>query len=162
MITQERLHELFLIRVDGELIRKVSTSSKSKAGDFAGCVDRTVGYKRVMVDGKSYKVHRLIWMMTHGKFPVDMIDHINGNKLDNRISNLREANQQQNQQNSIKARSNNKLGLIGVSRHKQCKRFRADIMISGKTKYLGLFETPEEAHQAYLTAKRKFHEFCTI
>ncbi|MBV5309274.1 HNH endonuclease [Chromatium okenii] len=160
MITQERLHELFLIHEDGELIRRVSTSPKNKAGNMAGCVD--CGYKRVVVDGKNYRVHRLIWMMTHGKFPVDMIDHINGNKLDNRILNLREANQQQNQQNSIKARANNKLGLIGVSRHKKCKRFRADIMISGKTKYLGLFETPEEAHQAYLTAKREYHDFCTI
>ena len=159
-ITQELLHELFTLREDGELVRKVSTARRVKIGDIAGTIHHATGYRRIRVNGKQYRAHRLIWFMVHGKFPVNMLDHINGNKLDNRISNLREATHQENMQNKTKARLDNKSGFLGVSLNKG--RFRANIKLNGKLKYLGLFDTPKEAHEAYLKAKREHHEFCTI
>jgi hypothetical protein len=159
MITYEKAHELFEINENWELVRKVSTGPRAKVGDVAGTIKD--GYRRVNVYGELYLAHRLIWLMVHGKFPVDMLDHINGNGLDNHISNLREATNQQNMQNQTKPQSGNKSGFLGVSLHKK-GRFRADLSIDGKTIYIGLFDTPEEAHQVYLQAKRKHHEFCTI
>ena len=160
MLTYEKAHELFEIRDDGELIRKVSTGPNSKKGAIAGWVG-VKGYRKIRLNGKNYLVHRIVWLMVHGKFAIDGIDHINGNKLDNRISNLREATNGQNLQNLIKAMSNNKLGLLGVRLHKH-GRFQARITLNGKVKYLGYFDTPEDAHDAYLKEKRKIHEFCTI
>jgi hypothetical protein len=155
------LKELFWLRDDGELIRKVSTSSTGRAGDVAGCINNT-GYRQIMINGKRYCTHRLVWMYVHGSFPVDMLDHIDGDKLNNRINNLREATCQQNMQNQTKPRSGNTSGFLGVHWYKRDKKFKAQIKISGKSKYLGCFETAEEAHQAYLTAKRQLHTYCTI
>ena len=160
-ITQELLHELFTLREDGELVWKVSTARRVKIGDIAGTIHRSTGYRRITVNGKQYRAHRLIWFMVHGKFPVNMLDHINGNKLDNRISNLREATHQENMQNKTKADSDSKTGFLGVYLHQ--KKFLARIQVSkGRRKYLGRFDTPEEAHEAYLKAKREHHKFCTI
>ena len=159
-ITQELLHELFTLREDGELVWKVSNARRVKIGDIAGSIQRSTGYRRITVNGKRYRAHRLIWFMVHGKFPVDMLDHINGNTLDNRISNLREATQQQNMQNQTKARSDNKSGFMGITPSRG--RFRARIKLNGRSKHLGCFDTPEEAHEAYLAAKRELHDFCTI
>lgn len=161
MVTYEKAHELFEINENWELIRKISTGPNSRAGDIAGCINKTTGYRVVGVDGKIYLAHRLIWLMVHGKFPADMLDHINGSKLDNRISNLREATNQQNAQNQTKPQVNNKSGFLGVRLHKQ-GRFEARIRINSNLKYLGYFDTPEEAHDVYLQAKRQLHEFCTI
>lgn len=159
-ITQELLHELFTLREDGELVRKVCSGRRVKIGDIAGTIHPN-GCRYIMINGKLYGAHRLIWFMVHGKFPVNMLYHINRNKLDNRISNLRETTRQEHMQNQTKARSDNKSGFRGVHLHKQ-GRFRADINLNGKLKYLGLFDTPEEAHEAYLAAKRELHDFCTI
>lgn len=159
MLTYERAHELFEINENWELVRKISIGRKVKIGDVAGTINK--GYRRVQVDGEHYLAHRLIWLMIHGKFPTDMLDHINGDKADNRITNLREATNQQNQHNRIKPQSHNKSGFLGVNSHK-CGRFQAQIGINGKIKYLGLFDTPEKAHDVYLQAKRKHHKFCTI
>ena len=159
-ITQELLHELFALREDGELVWKVSTSNRVKIGDIAGSTSNSTGYRRIIVNRKQYRAHRLIWFMVHGKFPVNMIDHINGNKLDNRISNLREATHQENMQNKTKARSDNKSGFLGVHLHR--KKFLARIHVNNRRKILGSFDTPEEAHEAYLAAKRELHDFYTI
>ena len=160
MITYEKAHELFKINENWELVWKVSTGRRVKVGDIAGTVNNK-GYRSIRIDGKDYLAHRLIWLMVHGKSPADMLDHINGIKLDNRVSNLREATSQQNQQNQTKPQVNSKTGFLGVSLHKR-GRFYARISINGKQKNLGLFNTPEQAHDAYLTAKRQHHEFCTI
>ena len=119
------------------------------------------GYVRIGVLGRIYKAHRLAMFLTYGKFPDMEIDHINGNKSDNRISNLREASRATNQQNCISAYKSNSTGFLGVSQHKPGV-WRARLCIGGKNKSLGLFSSPELAHEAYKTAKRSFHEGCTI
>lgn len=158
----DRLHELF--RVDkGRLIRLVKTSSRAKVGDIAGRLKPDL-YREVRVDCVAILEHRIVWAMANGRWPVDEIDHINGVKDDNRIENLREASSAQNSQNITKARSDNKTGLLGVSYYKnhKTKPYKADCRINGVTVYLGRFNTPEKAHEAYISWKRKNHEFCTI
>lgn len=120
------------------------------------------GYYQISVDGRTYKAHRLAWLYVHGAWPPDQIDHINGIRGDNRIVNLREATRAENQGNQRKARSDNKTGLLGVFRAGGSSKFRAQICLRGNKLHIGYFSTAEEAHQAYLAAKRELHTFCTL
>lgn len=142
----------------GDLIWRVSCG-RAKAGDVAGYLQAN-GYRYVGINGRLYPEHRVIFRMVTGRSPKGQIDHINGIRDDNRWENLREVSRSENLQNQRKARSNNELGFLGVRRSR--KRFRAQIWLNGKQHYLGTFDTPELAHQAYLREKRGLHSGCTI
>ena len=146
----------------GILRWRVSPSGPCKAGAIAGSrTDR--GYWRVMIKGRSYLAHRLGWLIVHGNWPHGEIDHINGIRDDNRLANLRDVSSTENRQNLRKAPSTNKSsGLLGVSYAQQCKKWVARIRISGKRIHLGHYETAEQAHDAYLEAKRSLHVACVI
>lgn len=116
------------------------------------------GYIRVQINRYGYFAHRLAWLLTTGAWPSDQVDHINGCRGDNRWCNLREATNAQNQQNR-NPRRDNKSGFTGVSFHKRIKRWRAQIRHRGAKKFLGDFDTPQEASTAYLAAKSKLHPF---
>ena len=121
------------------------------------------GHIVIQVNKKRYMAHRLAWLLHHGKEPSGDVDHINGNPADNRIENLRDVTKQINQQNRRSAQKNNQSGLLGASLHKKTGRWAAQIKLpSGTNRYLGLFDTAEQAHHAYLSAKRQIHEGCTI
>jgi hypothetical protein len=109
---------------------------------------------------EKFYVHRLIWAFHHGSLNGMDVDHIDGNRDNNKIENLRLATRQQNNQNLRKAKKNNALGVLGVSI--KAGRFCAQISLNRTVKHLGLFDTVEEAHQAYLEAKRKIHKGCLI
>jgi hypothetical protein len=159
MITQARLKELFdYDALTGDLINRKQRGN-SPAGKAAYRVMWN-GYKRITVEYKQYAAHRLIWMLHYGEFPKHDIDHINGIRGDNRIENLREATRSQNMQNEKKARSPNKVGLLGVCAHGS--NYRAQITIDGKCVRLGTHKTPEKAHEAYLQAKKALHPYQTI
>ena len=113
------------------------------------------GHLGIRINGKHYLVHRLAWLYMTGKWPSDQIDHKNRISSDNRWSNLREADNSKNNQNKVKAQSNNKIGLLGVSIHRY--GFRARIFFNGNQKCLGVYKTPELAHKMYIEAKMKFH-----
>ena len=155
-LTADRLREVLIYEADtGRFIRKVdSRKGKAKAGDVAGSIEQN-GYAAIWVDGVKYLAHRLAWLHTTGEWPTAMIDHINRNRADNRIQNLRQADNSINQQNLGGARRHNKTGLLGVSRNKS--RWKAEISASGVRRHIGTFGTPEEAHYAYLAAKRFLH-----
>lgn len=160
-ITHERLTEL--LRYNPKLgnfvwIKKSAPQSHAKVGSIAGDSSSS-RYPTISVDGKKYKTHSLAWFYTHKRWPT-MIDHINGNKCDNRIENLREADHSMNSQNVVKRYSNNTSGFMGVGRHKT--GYIARITIGRESKHLGVFKTAQEAHQAYLSEKRKSHKGCTI
>lgn len=129
-----------------------------KAGDVAGCDDGN-GYITINANGVKTRAHRLAWFYTHGVWPTHDIDHINGNRSDNRLCNLRDVPRRLNLQNMHKPKRG-VVGLHGVT--PRGKRFAAQINANGRNTYLGRFDTAEEAHQAYLSAKRKLHEGCTF
>lgn len=138
---------------------RVKASSTAMPGYAAGHVNKN-SYCRVKVQGKLYLAHRLAWFYAYKVWPVGHIDHIDGDKSNNRLSNLRVVTIRGNQQNQSRAHKRNKSGLLGVATHRS--GFTSRISNNGKVVYLGLFKTPEEAHQAYLEAKRKYHPTCTI
>lgn len=113
------------------------------------------GYLRVMIGRRSYRVHRIIWLHVHGEWP-DQIDHINGKKDDNRLSNLRSVSNAQNHQN--KTCTTGKTGVRGV-RARPDGRFEAAITLNRKTKYLGSFASVDEAKEAYRIARQELHPF---
>ena len=106
--------------------------------------------------------HRLAWLYTHGKWPSKYIDHINGVKTDNRIANLREADNGENMQNQRRARRNSKTGLLGVRWNRASGNYVAVITVNRHVINVGSFKTAEEAHEAYLRAKAELHEFGVI
>jgi hypothetical protein len=154
MLTQARLKELISYDPETGIMRRIST------GKIAG--NNTRGYLQMMVDGVPGLAHRFAWLYVHGKWPDGNIDHIDGNGHNNRLENLRDVTQAINTQNNRKARSNSQSGFLGVIFDKSRGLYRAEITLNGKNKYLGRFGTPEEAHEAYLQAKRAIHPGCTI
>jgi hypothetical protein len=144
----------------GVFVWKARPSKAVKAGDVAGCVEKRIGYVTIGIAGSIYKAHRLAWLYAHGEWPKGLIDHINGNKSDNRIDNLRDVFADGNSQNVRKPNIRNKSGFMGVIWFQN--KWRASMSVNGKSKWLGDYSTPEEAHQVYLEAKRKYHAACTI
>lgn len=122
--------------------------------DVAGSAER--GYIRIQAGGKLHRAHRLAWLYVYGEWPSSELDHINRNRADNRIENLRLADRSLNMQNGGK-RTDNKSGYVGVSLSKWAKRWQAQIKTNGKNAHLGYYDTPELAHQAYLAAKANHH-----
>lgn len=136
------------------------STGKAKAGTAAGCLSQ-YGYIKVTVCGKTYLAHRVAWALHFMTQPPCIIDHINGNKTDNRICNLRNGEDAINQQNQRSAHSRNKTSrLLGVSMFHG--RWRAKIYHKGRYIFLGYHPTAEAAHAAYLEAKRKIHQGCEI
>lgn len=114
----------------------------------------TGGYIACKIDGKSYVAHRLAWLYVHGEWPSKWVDHINGQKDDNRLVNLRPCTPSENQQNL-----SGKDGRLGTRWHPKAKRWFAAIKINGGLRHLGSFLTQADAHVAYLSAKQQLHTF---
>lgn len=144
----------------GEIKAAVNGVNRS-AGSVLGSM-RSDGYLMTSVMGKRVYNHRLAWAMHYGIWPDKDIDHINGIKHDNRIENLRCVARVVNMQNKRAPNSDNTSGYLGVWFDATSKKWRAGISINMKKKTLGYFQTPEIAHEHYLSAKRKYHEGCTI
>ena len=125
-----------------------------RAGSF------TQGYIQIRIDGSLYYAHCLAWLYVYGVWATNQLDHKDTIRHHNWIENLRDVTNSENAQNRIKANTNNSTGFLGVSLHHG--KYPATITIDGKNKYLGRFETPEEAHEVYLEAKRIHHSTCTI
>jgi hypothetical protein len=133
---------------------KVSPSTKVKVGDVAGSVNGR-GYLQIRIQSRPHKAHRLAWLYTYGEWPKDQLDHINRNRSDNRISNLREVTNKQNGQNRSKY-SHNTSGHPGVYWHKQGSKWVACIAHNYKQIYLGYFENLEEAIAARKAAEKLY------
>lgn len=153
MLTQAELKAaLHYEPATGTFWWRYAKSARVQAGQSAG--SETQGYINIQVDGALYRAHRLAWLYVYGEWPSTGIDHINGNSLDNRLANLRLANQSQNTANG-KLRSDCASGFKGVTKYRS--RWVATIRVSGKKLHLGVFDTPEIAHEAYIVAAKKFH-----
>lgn len=120
----------------------------------------TYGYVQITLRGSSYLAHRLAWLYVYGVWPDTEIDHINCIRNDNSITNLRKASRQGNNQNIKTHRITNTCQMLGAS--PKDGKYQARISYNRKQYYLGFFNTKEEAHSAYVEAKRKLHLFNTI
>ncbi len=138
----------------GIFTRKVRTSRSVKVGDVAGC-QNVLGYQQITVQSRLYLAHRLAWLHTHGVWPKDQIDHINRNRSDNRIANLRDVSTKQNMQNAGKYSSNTS-GHPGVSWDKRYSKWRAYIAHNYKLIHLGYFTDIEEALAARKAAEKLY------
>lgn len=144
---QRKIKKLFTY-VNGNLIWN-ETRGRAKKGDIAGCLHHT-GYITVRYKGKAYLAHRLIYIYHNQNIPDSLfIDHINGNRSDNLIDNLRLVNVQENGYNRKKVK--------GYSWDKAMQKWRAMIKINQKSISLGFFDTEDEARAAYLSAKKTLH-----
>lgn len=160
-LTQERLKEVLHYNPATGIFTNRLARSNVKVGSIAGG-RRGDGYILIQIDGIQYYAHILAWLYVHGECPVGDIDHEDTDPSNCRINNLRDTSHQGNTQTRRKANKGNSTGLLGVSLFKRDGKYVAQISIRGKNTYLGLFNTPEEAHEAYLTAKRIHHSTCTI
>lgn len=146
-LTQARLKELF--DYDSE---KGAFSRRVAGKSAVGSVGRS-GYRQIMIDGRQYYAHRLAWLFVNGEWPENQIDHINGLRDDNRISNLRGATASENQQNT---------GRVSVCWNSQAEKWQASIRRGGTRTYLGIFRDRADAVAAYLAAKARMHAFQPI
>jgi hypothetical protein len=138
MITQERLKELLDYAPETGIFTWRVEHPRAKKGVEAGAVDY-YGYVVIRLDTVLYKAHRLAWLYVNGEWPALNIDHINRNKSDNRVDNLRLANQSVNMHN-VSARSNSKSGVSGVTWRADRNKWNARIKIGYKNFNLGLFD----------------------
>jgi len=161
-LTAARLVEILDYNcITGMFAWKISPARNIFQGDNAGYIQKEKGYLVITIDGAPYMAHRLAWLYAHGRWPLLEIDHIDGNKANNAISNLRDVSRGVNCQNLRSAPQRNTTSkLLGA--YPSGKRWRARITINQKIASLGTFATKEDAHSAYLDAKRIHHEGCTI
>lgn len=163
ILSAERLREVLNYDPEtGVFAWKAPTSYRVKVGSFAGRQPGRNHYPRITIDYQTHGTHRLAWLYVHGVWPSGEIDHVNGDRSDSRIANLRDVPSFVNMQNQRKAHSRNASGLLGVWFDKRTKQWASSISRRGRKQFLGRFATPEAAHAAYLSAKRGLHEGCTI
>lgn len=156
-LTWDRINEFLEVYPDsGHFVWKVWRGGSAKPGTLAGTTNSSE-YPIIKIDGRFYLSHRLMWFYVHKRWPEQDIDHINLDKADNRIENLREASRSQNIANG-RVRRDSQSGVRGVK--KMGNRFGAFVRKDGVQNYLGCYATPEEAGAVYAEhAKRLFGEF---
>lgn len=163
-LTAERLRELLHYDPEtGVFTRRIPCGGKDgnkfKPGSVVG--SRTaLGYLETQLDGARGLMHRLAVLYMTGRWPVDQVDHLNGLRADNRWLNLREVDNRTNIENRRRPNKNNRSGWLGC--HQDKGRWAAQITVNRKRVGLGRFATPQEAHAAYLAAKRRLHQGCTL
>lgn len=161
-LTQNYLKELlYYNQITGVFTWKARPKQRPQwnaryAGAKAGSLD-TNGYLRITINGSRYSAHRLAWFYVNGVWPENEIDHIDRDKTNNRISNLRDVDKSENQQNKIAAQRNSRTGFLGVHYCRKRENFVAKIMINKKRFHIGYFKTAEEASQAYMRHKIMAH-----
>ena len=138
----------------GVITWAVKRGNRYKAGDTAGHITDS-GYMRISYKKKFYMVHRLAWFLTYGSWPNHSVDHINQDKTDNRLANLRDVTNAENQKNRS-AYKNNKSGTVGVGWHKAAKKWVAQIGVEGSVIHLGTFNDKEEAVNIRKEAELKY------
>jgi hypothetical protein len=154
-MTKEMLNDVFEY-YDGKLFWKKKTAPCIRIGDRVGTL-RESGYRVLTLYKKYHMEHRVIWMFHYGDIPKGYeIDHIDEVKDNNKIENLRLATPSENQYN-VSATKHSKTGLKGAAFHKRDKKWFASIRHNGKRIYLGYYNSPEQAHQAYKKAAIELH-----
>lgn len=149
--------------IDLEIARKTveydpETGNFKRLDGRLKCETTASKYKTIMVRSVRVASHRLAWAMYYGNWPNEFIDHIDGDRQNNKIENLRECTSSENYQNR-KLCKFNKYGMTGVSFSKAARKYVAQIQVDKKKIHIGVYETPEEAGEAYKAAKAVYHKF---
>ena len=154
-LTQERLREVLDYNPNtGVFIWKVATANAIKVGSVAGATEGS-GYTQIQIDTCLYHAKRLAWLYVFGRWPNDQIDHINGDRQDDRIANLRDVSVAENNMNQ-RIPSNNTSGVMGVSWRECRKKWHAQIGHKKKKIFLGYYKTLSEAISARKAAERQY------
>jgi len=158
MLTRDELAKELSYNPDTGEFFWLRAASRRKMGQPAGNVKEN-GYRVISFRYKMYGAHRLAFLMMEGALPSDCVDHINGNRSDNRWENLRHATRVMNSRNLGRSAANTS-GITGVHWHKRTGTWQSHIMIDGKSKFLGYFKTIFDAAAARLSANNAhgFHE----
>lgn len=150
-LTAEMVRELLEYDEHTGVFRNRVKRHRTEAGVIVGCNNGS-GYLSIPIQKFNYKAHRLAWLYHYGEWPSQFIDHINGNRSDNRIANLRLANPCENARNMRGKRN----GLKGAT-PRPYGRWAAHIFVNGRNKKLGTFATEQEAHAAYIAAAKTYY-----
>jgi hypothetical protein len=159
MLTPQRLRQVLLYTPETGEFRWSKHRVGVPFGKIAGRV-HAEGYRRIMIDGQFYAAGRLAWLYVYGVWPTPCIDHINGQRDDNRIVNLREVSRRVNQQNMRMHRDGHLQGTTRLKVPGLSKPWQARIYAQGKSKFLGVFCTESEAHEAYQKACNELKQEC--
>ena len=153
-LTQEYLKSILDYDLDtGIFTWKVSKANRTKVGDVAGWSYN--GYREIEINNKAYKAHRLAWLYVYGEMPKKLIDHVDGNRSNNKISNLREATYQENSEN-YKTPKTNKSGVKNVSWYKSLNKWVVSISIRKTKKTVGYYDDLELAELVAIEARNKY------
>lgn len=153
MITEEYLKTIVSYK-EGKLYWEIN-KQRIKKGSEIGYTD-SKGYRNVVIDGKNYKTHRLIFLYHYGYIP-EYVDHIDGNPNNNNIDNLRECTKQQNNWNR-KSNINSSSNIKGISWYKPYNKWRVQIRLNGKKKHLGYFDDLEVAKIKIMEIRDEIHQ----
>lgn len=153
-ITLGRLKELISYDPETGLFKWLDDRNCGVKFQKAGSLSNQ-GYVTIHIDGHIYQSHRVAIFYMTGIWPKSCVDHINCIRNDNRYVNLREIDHKTNIRNRAGPNKNGSIGMLGVS--KCGTRFRSQIIVNGERIHLGVFSTPEKAHEIYLKAKCKYH-----
>lgn len=155
MITQEKLKEHLLYNSETGIFTWINSFSRRvKVGSVAGTMRQ--GYVDIRINNKNYGSHRLAWLYVYGVMPKGFIDHINRDRTDNRICNLREASKLENSRN-VTNKSSNTSGYRGVNWNKSVNKWEARIRNNYKRIHLGFFDNVESASIAYENKAKEIH-----
>lgn len=150
-ITKEEICQLLEYNPVTGIFLWLTPTGNSTIGSVAGCI-KPDGYIRIQIRGRLYYAHRLAWLVFYGDWPASIVDHIDGNRGNNSISNLRNASLTENNRNRKRASTKCKKGV-----KKNGNRWQARIRAGEKQVHLGTFKTEDEAHDAYCIAAKKLH-----
>lgn len=151
MLTADRLREV--LSYEAGIFRWRRSRGPRRAGSVAGC-SNVEGYVVICIDGAHHYAHRLAWFYVHGEWPQGEIDHRDMCKANNKIENLRDATRSENNANRGSQRVDR---LKGAVWHKKAGRWMSSIQVKGRPVYLGLHDTEEAAHAAYLAAAKEHY-----
>lgn len=155
-MNQDRLRELLSYDPDTGVFTWLVPKGRSRRGQVAGCVSVN-GYVEIRIDRHHHLGHRLAWLYVFGEFPKEQIDHINNDRSDNRLSNLRAATNSQNHCNK-KRPVNNTSGVKGVTWDTDRQRWAAQLVVNGNRKFLGRFAEIADATAAVEQARAAMHK----
>ncbi len=153
-LTQERVRELLSYNAETGITTWKTSRGRVRAGQVAGYPDGR-GYMAIRIDGSMYTMHRVVFLWVHGYLP-DEVDHINGDRADNRLDNLRPATRRQNMRNAARF-SHNRSGVAGVFWNADKGKWTARIKVDGRSIHLGHFDNKDEAAAARKQAESRFN-----